>query len=269
MCSLCKFLNNNHGDFDCGGYMFYCALLLSLFSVTLFGMENKGAQLELCSYRKIYERPKILTTQKESGQSEAVVSKPCVFCDSKILATNYVLLEDKDHDVRVMMNKFPYFDFDQGSHLLIMPISHKEHPSEFSHKELAEQVKTLKELAMKLYDNAYAQEYCASWGAISGQSQPHWHGHLKNYVQLPMSLPEKMKSQKNTRIHTIEQAFNEVKVVLESTKNSSLSSQIILYNGLECDCCLVKDNQDNDENNFVVERFKHNYICLSHYPRWS
>jgi len=235
----------------------------------LFGMEQTGSQLELCSYRKIYERPQIIIMQKEQqGKSEVVIPKPCVFCDSKILATNHVLMEDKDHDVRVMMNKFPYFDFDQGSHLLVMPISHKEHPCDFSHKELAEQVKTLKELAMNLYGDAYMQEFCASWGAMGGQSQPHWHSHLKSYVQPSMSLPEQINFNKNRQIKTLEQAFKAIKIALESTENSSILFPVMTDNNFECNCCQVNNNHKSDEYNLVVERFKYNYICLSHHPRW-
>lgn len=250
--------------------MYFYAILLGLFFSPLFGMMSNDCQLDMCPTRKAYQRPQIITNNKESVQLESTATKQiCVFCDSKILETNHIISEDKEHDVRVMMNKFPYCDFDQGRHLLLMPISHKEHPNEFSHNELAKQGDAVQKLSAQLYDEAYTQEYFINWGKISGQSQPHFHGQFKSYIKAPMSLPERMESQKNSQIKTTEQAFEAVKIVLESAKNISVSSQqATLFNDSECNCCNVKNNADNDENNFVIARFKHNYICLSHHPRW-
>jgi hypothetical protein len=104
--------------------MCYYVILLVLFFSSLCAMESKQNQLEF-SNRKTY-----IDAQKKSTSVEIVVPKPCVFCDSDILATNYIVNENKEDDVRVIMNKFPYFHPSQGVHFLIMPISHKEQLSE-------------------------------------------------------------------------------------------------------------------------------------------
>jgi len=235
----------------------YFILVLGLYSSMVFCMNPKDMQLEFpISTRKAYVQ-------------QNVVQKPtepvCHFCDEKTLSTNYIIREDHESDVREMMNKFPYFDFDQGLHLLIMPISHKEHPDTFSDNELIEQADAARHLSAKLYGTAYTQEYCTSWGRDAGQSVPHWHSHLKSYTKPPQSIPERLASYKNPRIKTIEESYNELKTLLESAENIDYSSDI-LHDENECSCCTIKNQHTDDEKNLVVGRFTHNYICLSHYP---
>src|SRR5438445_2665874 len=170
----------------------YGVILLGLFFSPLFGMVPKGNQLEFGPTRKVYNNSIIQAEQKEPVKSTVNTStKPCVFCDKEMLAGNFILHEDHERGVRQMMNKFPYMDFDQGPQILIMPLSHKEHPKDFSFKELINQVDTVQQLSAQLYEDAYTQEYFHNWGAISGQSVPHWHSQFKNFEMPPMSLPER------------------------------------------------------------------------------
>jgi hypothetical protein len=98
--------------------MCYYVILLVLFFSTLCAMEPKGSQLELSDLRKDY-RLNLAVNKKKVVTSNPVELKPCVFCDSDILKGNYIISENKDWDVRVMLNKFPYFHLSQGVHLLI------------------------------------------------------------------------------------------------------------------------------------------------------
>lgn len=235
----------------------YSMLVLGFYSSVVFCMNSKDRQLEFpISTRKAYVQSNVLQKPTESV---------CNFCDEKILATNHIIREDHESDVREMMNKFPYFDFDQGQHLLIMPRSHKEHPEEFSHDEIVEQADAVRNLSAKLYGNAYTQEYFTNWGKDAGQSVPHWHSHLKSYVKPPQSIPERIACYKDSRIKTIEEAYEELKTILESAKNT-LPSLDSCYDENECTCCTIKNEHAHDEKNLVVGRFPYNYICLSHYP---
>jgi diadenosine tetraphosphate (Ap4A) HIT family hydrolase len=210
-----------------------------------------------------------MSNSKDSLQINLSTPKPCAFCDAEILKTNYIISEDEKTDVRVMMNRYPYFSFDQGVHLLIMPLSHKEHPDDFYSEELNNHMDVVKELSAKLYPNAYTQEYVVNWGKLSGQSQRHWHGHIKSYTKVPMSVPQKIKSCKNvTDISDIEQAFEKIKKDLAS-KDYIFISQVS-PSTQQCPCCIIKKcvSQCMDEDNLVIARFKYNYVCLSHYPRW-
>lgn len=246
----------------------YCYVILFglMFFSFLYGMEPKNCQLEFGANRNQYI---VTTNQKDSLQINLSLSKPCAFCDAEILKTNYIISEDEKTDVRVMMNKYPYFSFDQGVHLLIMPLSHKEHPDDFYPNELNNHVDVLQELSAKLYKDAYTQEYVVNWGKLSGQSQRHWHGHVKSYTKPPMSVPQKIKSCKNVSgISDIKQAFEKIKEGLKSNNYIFVSPTVPSIG--QCCCCSIKKctSQCMDEDNLVIARFEYNYVCLSHYPRW-
>jgi galactose-1-phosphate uridylyltransferase len=249
------------------------SLLCLLSQSCVIAMNATESQYELCagrntSYaRKITEERKAQADQTDQKKSEGV-TKPCVFCDEKILKTNFIIDENTKNNVRVMMNKFPYPSFDQGIHLLIMPITHREHPDDLANTDFIQQIDAAHEVSKKLHDTTYSQEYFTNWGAIAGQSVPHWHSQLKNFVKPPLSLPEKIKDQEAPRIATIEGAFAAVKAKLETEKSDVSSQNLAQPNVEQCLCCSVKEKGDVDRDNFVVARFKHNYVCVSHYPRW-
>ena len=236
---------------------YYCMVLLGLYSSVLCAMEDKKCQLDFCPTRSEYYRQKAANNQNPN--------KICFFCDKESLKSNYIISEDVPGDVRVMMNKTPYPDFDQAIHLLIMPMSHKELPSDFSHKELTEQSGALQWLSTQLHATAYTQEYFTNWGKMAGQTVPHWHSHVKSYTMPPFSMPQRMKYFKNPVIKNIEEAFENTKKLLESpmVEQQLLEAQ---HNENKCLCCLLQKGQmGSDEENFVVARFTHNYVCLAHY----
>ena len=223
-------------------------------------MEAQKCQLAFCPTRPGYYQQK-----KENDQNS---DKICFFCDKESLRSNYILREDVDNNIREMMNKHPYPDFDQGIHLLIMPVTHKELPSDFSRKELTAQSDAVRRLSAQLYATAYTQEFSTSWGKRGGQTVPHLHSHLIHYTKLPVSMPERMKNFKNPVIKNVEEAFNKTKELLES---SNVLAQPLLQDQHaenKCLCCLVqKGKKGSDEENFVVARFEHNYVCLAHNPK--
>lgn len=246
--------------------LYYCVIVLTFFSLPLLSMFPHKSQLEFCPTRKMYDQKTLTNTEKGIVESASMpVTKPCVFCDKEILAQNYVLKVDYERDLRIMMNKFPYMDFDQGQQILIMPISHKEQPYEFLPDELSHEADVVQKLSAQLYEDAYTQEYFHNWGAMSGQSVAHWHGQFKNFVKPPMSLPDRMESFKNSRITNIEEAFKATQSILEQREHVGIVPQKETTNPV-CLCCTVRTNQESDENNFVIVRLKHNYICLSHHP---
>ncbi|HSC25059.1 MAG TPA: hypothetical protein VLB80_02480 [Candidatus Babeliales bacterium] len=234
-------------------------IVLGLCSSALFGMNPKLAQLEICGdLRKKYV-------------SETIVNKPtisvCHFCDKDILAANFIIYEDHKKDMRVMTNKNPYFDFEQGDHLLFMTISHEENPANLSREQLIHQTDAVQQFSADLYEDAYTQEYFTNWGKIAGQSVPHWHSQFKNYVKPPQSLPEQMKARQNYTIKNGKEAYEVLKNLLYSKKNIQTSSgTVIPCDTTECTCCSVKDTPVKDNDNFVIERFDYNYVCLSHHP---
>ena len=166
-----------------------------------------------------------------------------------------------------MLNKFPYFGLNQGIHFLVMPISHKEHLSDFCYTKLMNQVKVIQQLNAKFDKDAYTLEYVLNLGILAGRSVSHLHGHLKVFTQPAMSLPERIKWNNDNQQITIEDAFATVKAILES-KDNVVQSFSSLINPFDCECCTVTVTQSekNDNHNWVIDRFEHNYVCLAHYP---
>jgi diadenosine tetraphosphate (Ap4A) HIT family hydrolase len=267
----------------------YRIMLVLMVPSMLFGnMFQRGSQLEFCpASRQTYILANIKAAQdaakasqqpQQSQQPAPQEQKKCPFCDQEILSQNYILSEDHQCDVRVIMNKFPYYDFDQGEHLLIMPQSHNEIPGDLPSQLIMAQTDAAQEISGKLHDDAYSQEYFTNWGRMAGQSVPHWHSQFKNYKKAPLSLPERTKEFNNALINNIGDAFKVVKerfaastYVSMEKYNNTLMNRVRSFVGLgdhsqECPCCSVRNTQDSDEENFVIARFKHNYLCLAHYP---
>ncbi len=231
-------------------------LILLWSSLYLSGMSSDNRQLLLCPTRKA-------TVQAQVPQS----LKTCVFCDPEILAKNYIIYENEENDVRIMMNKFPYFDFDQGYHLLIMPISHKLSFDEFSTEGLAEQLNIAQYIDAQLYHDAYSQGYFINLGEGGGQSVPHVHSHIQAFMEKPMSLPEMMKH-KESSTNNIEYAFASVQSKLDSLENASVTCRESLCTQEDCYVCSMIDGEKKDEDkNFVVFRGKYNLVCIAHFPQ--
>jgi diadenosine tetraphosphate (Ap4A) HIT family hydrolase len=235
----------------------YCGALV-LCTISIMAMELDPKQIELCAGRRAY-----IQGQRNNPP------KVCVFCDEAVLAQNYIVQEDKENDVRIMMNKNPYFPFAQGHHLLIMPLSHKELSTDFSKKELVQQVAAAHVLSAKLYPDSYSQEYFTNWGKLAGQSVPHWHNQLKIYTQPACSLPERIKLSQSAQINNIQDAFELVK-----SKLASSQAELLPFEGHSpidpidcfCDCCLVFSKPEKDKENLVLGRFEHNLVCMTPYP---
>ena len=230
-------------------------------------MFPKGSQLEFGPARQAYyQGNQDVFGPKDQNQQSAAPDKPCPFCDTAIMATNYVLSEDTTRDVRIMMNKFPYPDFDQAVHCLCMPTSHKTHPDDFYPQELAHQADTIQQLSVYLHDRAHTQEHFTNWGRMAGQSVPHWHSQFKSFEKPPLSMPERMRWYEYRTISNSADAFKALQTRLEQQKNTPPSPCNVAYNNIHCLCCAVQKEYEYDNDNFVVARFDHNFMCLSHYP---
>lgn len=228
--------------------LLFCLALYSF--VSLYSMAPRGKQLLLCPKRK-----EAVQTQIPSGI--------CPFCDEENLAKNYVVKEDEENDCRIMMNKFPYFDFSQGYHLLIMPIAHKTSFMEFSQKGFAAQLNEALRINAQFYPGSYSESYFIHLGEGGGQSVPHLHSHVQTFIQKPLSLPETIEN-KNAASNNMEHAFETVKLklaenILPEARESSCNYE-------DCYSCSIINHPENDEKNFVIGRFKHNLVCLAHFP---
>ena len=165
--------------------MNYCVIVfLLLFSHLVVGMQDQGKQLEIAAGRKNYRAA--ADVHRASGF--------CVFCDEETLKNNFIVSEDHQRDVRVMMNKTPYFPFDQGQHLIVMPTSHEEDPDAISLQQIASQCYEVQKLSAVFYDDSFGQEFFTNWGKIAGQSVPHWHSQFKNYTRQPLSVSGEISS---------------------------------------------------------------------------
>lgn len=229
-----------------------CAIMLGL-SLSLFAMEDENRQLLLCPQRKA-------TVQAHVPQA----TKTCVFCDPAILAQNYIISEDAAKDCRIMMNKFPYFDFSQGHHLLIMPITHMLSFNDFSSAGLAHQIDAARFITNQFYHDSYSQEYFTNLGE-GWQSVPHVHSHIQAFIAPPLSLPA-MESLKKLPTNNIDDACALVKEKLLS-RDFLIPEREILCTHDDCYCCSIIKNTEDDDKNFVIGRFKHNLVCLAHFPR--
>lgn len=233
----------------------YILLVVGFFVLFFDTTLAHGRQLLICPGRKA-------TVHAQVPQS----AKRCPFCDEEILSKNFIVSEDYDNDVRIMMNRFPYGDFCQVHHILIMPISHKLSYSEFSQKELQAQVDVARYVSEQLYDDSYSQEYLTNLGEGGGQSVPHLHNHQLIFVLPPLSLPDLIKTKVASSVNSIEGAFELVKTKLISQKNTQKTLSQSACANENCYYCSIINNQENDDENFVIGRFKHNVICLAHFP---
>ena len=238
---------------------------LKLFSLPMMAMHPNNIQLDVCQARRQYIQE--LMQQNAQQPSAQQSEKKCVFCDPKVLASNYIVEENKDTDVRKILNKNPHISsFDQGHHFVIMPVSHKEHPNDFSRKELDQQAQAALELNVKLNEGSHTQESFTNWGQKAGQTVPHWHSQLKIYTQPPLSLLEVIESQKNPNIANMQAAFEVIKNKLNSSQATFATGNENFHSSKNCTCCSIKENDQEDEKKLIVARFKHNFVCLSHYP---
>jgi diadenosine tetraphosphate (Ap4A) HIT family hydrolase len=252
-------------------FFVFCVCLVSPFS---YAMNPAGAQFELCPRRnEVYARRVAETRKKEEeAQSEhkqiAIVqpAKPCPFCDQDILKQNRILQEDGK--VRIMLNKHPYFPYDQGIHLLIMPTAHVESPNNIEDHDFMQLINTARITSNKLYSTAYTQEYFTNVGLDAGQTVKHCHTHFKSYTQPPAALPETIRRQKNPAIRTEQHMSEIVKFYLEGQEKKWPELLMSKENIEKCTCCSVGAATNGDEGNFVIGRFRHNYVCISHYPNW-
>lgn len=234
-------------------------VLLTMFlPKILFGMylgSGECPQYELCPERKVY----INQVKANNSQTKPI----CFFCDEKTMQTNKIISEDKESDVRVINNKSYYCPFDQVIHLVEMPITHKESPRDFSKKGIIAHADTLQNLSRQLHGSAVSQELVANFGKGAGQSVRHWHFHLLGFKNSPLSLPETIKFYKNPVIKTADEAFDAIQKQLAITK---AVRQVLRIHATDCLCCNIINNPNNDEDNLVIDRFKHNILCLPHYP---
>src|SRR5205085_8884121 len=110
---------------------------------------------------------------------------------------------------------------------------------------------------------AYRQELITAWGETGGQSVRHWHTHIKNYTQPPLSLAQEMLADANTPDITKEELFEETKkmlaLYLEPTTRLTIDNP---YE--ECLACIV-GNCDG-KTTLKLKTYNYNYVCLSHYP---
>jgi diadenosine tetraphosphate (Ap4A) HIT family hydrolase len=215
-----------------------------------------GRQLELAPDRKEY--------RQEANAKRAAGF--CYFCDQETLAGNCIVSEDTNNNIRVMMNKKPYFPFYQGQHLLFMPMVHVEDPDSIPEEYIKAQCDEVQKWCAIFYDDAYHQEIFTNWGQIAGQSVAHWHSHIKNYTQVPnMSIPELLRARETPRITTIEQAFSKVKELLAPAPLYKPVQNIDPKKKNNCLCCKVGERKENDQENLVIDRFLYNYVVISHW----
>ena len=230
--------------------------ILLFVPLMVLSMDRKQVQLEVCPTRKTY-------IQNQKTQDPTL----CSFCDKEILATTYILEENTNKDTRIMLNKHPYVPFDRGFQILIMPISHKEKPTDFSSEELNRLTDEAQRITIHFHDDSYTQEYFTNWGKCSGGSVAHWHNQMKIYIQKPSPLPDLLRNSIENNLSTnIESAFAlaQSKLSRNIHQNNQPNKNRDSHND-DCLCCIV-NNANDDKNNLIVTRFKHNYICLSHYP---
>jgi diadenosine tetraphosphate (Ap4A) HIT family hydrolase len=229
----------------------YVTILLLLLPQVVLNM-----QLEIAASRRVYRQT--ADTQRAQGF--------CFFCDEATLKNNFIVSEDYQRDIRVMMNKTPYFPFDQGQHLLVMPIAHEEDPDKISEEQIKAQCDAIQKLSATFYDHAYHQEFFTNWGKIAGQSVAHWHSQFKNYTQKPMSVPDCVLVRENPCITKIEDALLKVQERLASTMYKPVRRVTLYMKEDGCLSCKVGRDESNDKNNLVIARFMYNYVVLSHYP---
>ncbi len=234
-------------------------LLTLVCSSAAFGMEPKNKQLEVCPGRRAYIQ-QVAQQKKDAAEKNTV--PVCPFCDPVIMASNYVLAEQKAKNRRIMMNKNPYFR--QGRHLMGMPISHIESFQNFSREELEFQADAMRRLSKKLHNHSYSQENFINDGPLGGQSVKHVHWHCKNFEKSPCSVKESLHSP----VMSAEEVFHATKQLLpgiEEDSSESSEQEEQQYNA-DCLCCSFYKNADQDEENLVIFRGKYNIICLSPYP---
>lgn len=247
-------------------YLYLSFSIFMFFHSPIISMFPKGAQLEFGPARRAYYNANKEVFSSQKDVNEPTIIKPCAFCDPEIMATNYVISEDPQTDTRIQTNKFQYPDWLQAYHLLITTISHKENHDNMSREETNNLANAVSHVSWQLYPTAYTQEHFINNGPLGGQSQCHRHSQFKSFEKPPVSMPKRMKQFEHSPITNAKDAFAILKNTLQQTELLYAAIPQHIYQPFnECPCCtVVQSNEDAD--NFIVKRFEHNVLCLSHYP---
>ena len=265
------------------------------------GMDPNGRQLEINQERNAYRRKvaKKLNEQQakkeknknelekkldkkleekenekreEEKKLEAAPKKKDVFCrmayDKALIDKNYIVYEEDG--IRVMMNNVPYGHTNRVIHLLCMPIEHFDNPDEYSKEEFDRLTNAVKRLYEIFNLEAYSSELTLNWGKGAGQSVSHWHYHVKLYTKPPVSLPV-LVVEDDRESFDLQAVFENAKCkikeksVIDLIQSAAVERISGSNHAKDCVCCSV-GNADDDNKNFIIARFKHNYLCISHYP---
>lgn len=229
------------------------SVMLLLFNLSIMSAES-NKQIELCPHRHVY-----YMQQQQNKLSNA--PKVCPFCDEKILENNRII--HKDAQIMILENINPYFM--QGFHWMLLPILHKENPNDFSQSELAQHVQAMRKFSDFFYQESFLQEFVAALGLCAGQSQKHWHNHLKAYQESLQCLSAREEKDEGLIKPKPDLAL------LQSKWNSWVSNGDLPESSHEiaqdCYYCCAVENINDDKRNFVIKRFKHNIICFPKIPQ--
>ncbi len=206
---------------------------------------------------------------------ESVPKKKDVFCrmayDEELIKKNYIVYEEDG--IRVMMNNFPYGHTNRLIHLLLMPVGHVDHPDEYPKNQFDKLTNVVKYVYKIFNSESYATELTLNWGSSTSQSVPHWHYHVKLYTKQPVALPDSV-AENNRESFDLQVVFEYAKrKVKEKNMIDLIQSDVVecmndSSHTQDCVCCSVC-RADDDEKNFIIARFKYNYLCISHYPNLS
>ncbi len=216
--------------------------------------------------------------EKENEKSEvekkldAAPKKKDVFCrlayDKALIDKNYIVYEE--NGIRLMMNLFSVGHTSRLVHLLVMPIPHFDHPDEYAVEEFDKLTNAVSRLYKIFNSEAYSSELALNWGKGASQSVPHWHYQIRYYIKQPVSLPD-LIVENNKENFDLSAVFEYTKRKIKEKSSVDLiqlpaiKSMSDSNHAKNCECCSVGGATD-DEKNLIIARFKHNYVCLSHYP---
>lgn len=198
----------------------------------------------------------IIPTKKEDATSDE-----CNFC--KELRANdddkYYILERCNHNY-ISLAHFPYTT---NGHLLVLPKDHVRSLDLMMPAARAEMVEIISDICCKYQNAQYDVSVGFNIGKSAGAGIPsHLHGHIVPYSTEDTDIVDSIEKEEKKNLN-LDHIYKHTKKLLTAPINCS--NEMVSDISLKCHFCL-DINSNNDEENFVIKRYKNHLITLSRQP---
>ncbi|MFZ5954615.1 MAG: HIT domain-containing protein [Candidatus Dependentiae bacterium] len=200
----------------------------------------------------------VIPTKKEDATADE-----CNFC--KELKSNeddkYYIIERHEHNY-VSLAHFPYT---ANGHVLILPKNHVRSLDLMSSEARGEMIEIITDVCNKYKKNHYDLSVGFNIGKSAGAGIPsHLHGHIVPYLpKEDTNIIDSVQHEDEKRLD-LSYIYHHTKKLLSSPHIIN-NTGLITHSNLHCHFC-SDVNATNDEENFVIKRYKNHLITLARQP---